>query len=984
MNMKFILYFFLLFPVYLLAQSKQQPLINQEYSYRHYTTQDGLPQMRCNAIFQDSKGFIWVGTESGFSRYNGLEFQSFFPEKNLNIFKFYEDENGNIVAVGYHSHYRVLPNDQVEIFIPKKGLYFHDFYSMSLPPTYGVYVDYNNQHRAVYKAQHDILIKVFEHPLLDSMGTNDFCFVYFDTVESLWYVPTGRKGLCIIDTLGNILGAPYFFETVVRFNHTIYAVDYYNQGIFKKTKKGFKKVYDHKFTGNANFIPLNDTTLIIKCSNHIYRYTATTNTLEIVFSPVGISFSIRNIMLDNEGNIWAATRTGIFNLYKLLFKKYTVNFGIREKNIITTMAEIPPNTYYFGTLRSDLIKLNSNQTTQYINIIPPPIWDDLKCFFDGACVYKGDIYAASNVQLLKISEDKPLFLTKDDIFARGIYHINGDTLGITSSYGFYLYNTSGKQLKFYSKKALKQRGNTVWDFVIDRQGQKIVAGESGLSLIQNDNVKLLNDSLLFASEGLTRDSSGLVWVISENRLCTWDGQKVELVYTFPNCLLRSVKCVQQHYLIVATTKGFTIFDLREYYAGKTMQTFHYDQFNGFMGVEPLRNGIFEDSNGNVWLMSQNGVYRFRPEQLIHKQIAPRLHVLNFSFSTDNVKWTNTDLQSEIILQHNENSVHFSFIGLSYSATQHVRYQYCLLGYQNEWTHPQNVREAIFNNLPPGKYEFRLRAFINDEDSMTEISSVVFEIKPAIWQTWWFMVATILVSGFLIVGLSFFFFRRKRKQLFQKMEREMKSNLLKINSVRLKSIPHFNANVLAGIEYYMMNFSKEEANQYLTKYSVFTNITLKDIDKSCRSLKDEIQYVTLYLEMEKFRFMQRLDFLIQIEPDVNQDIMLPNMILHTFCENAMKHGLRYRKGQGCIQIFACNEGEGILLRIEDNGIGRAAARKKHTEGTGQGLRILTQQIELYNQNNEQYIDLQIIDLYDDKVNAAGTRIELRIPYYFKYI
>ena len=956
-----------------------QPLITTEYNYRHYTTQDGLPQMRCNAIFQDSKGFIWIGTESGFSRYNGLEFQSFFPEKNLNIFKFYEDENGNVVATGNYHHYRVLFNDKIEKFTPKQGLYFHEFYSMNLPSNYGVYVDFNNEQRGVYRVVHDTLQLVFKHPVLNQMGQTDFCFVYFDEVENLWYAPTGREGLYVIDQQGNILEKHnHYFETVVRFNNTIYAADYCNEGLFKKTKKGFEKVCNHKFVGNVNFIPLNDTILIIKCSNHIYRYLAHSDKLEIVFSPVGINLSIRNIMLDNEGNLWAATRTGVYNLYKLLFRKYTVNYGIREKNIITSLAETPQNTYYFGTIHSDLIKLSPNQSTKNINITSPHIWAEVKSFMDGACVYKNDIYVASNLQLLRVRNDKPQFLTQGDIFARAVFHINGDTLGVTSAYGFYLYNTEGKQLKFYSKEVLKQRGLAIWSLAVDKKGQIVVAGELGLSIIKGNDIELKNDTILFDSEGVTRDENGTVWIIAENRLCTWDGENIKLVYTFSERLLRCVKVVRENYLVVATTQGFSLFDLREYYAGKPMQICNYDQFNGFMGIEPLRNSIFEDSHGDVWLMSQNGVFRFNPEQLIQKQLPPRLQILNFSFSSDNVKWENSEFQPKISIKYFNNSVRFSYIGLSYSATNHVRYYYRLNGFQNEWSEPTKQREITFNNLPPGNYVFEIYADAGTNESRSEIQTFTFSIKPAFWQTAWFFIVCIVFLILIVTGTALRIQRRKNKILLENLGTEKELNDLSISSIRLKAIPHFNANVLAAIEYSIANRTKEEAMRILGTYSNFTYKTLSEVDKAARTLSDELDYVKMYLDLEKVRFINKFDFIINVDENVNNKVLLPNMILHTYCENAIKHGLMPLKSGGLLSITVTQQNNNVSVSIEDNGVGRAAAGQNlHIHSSKQGLSILNRQIEIYNRFNREKITQQIDDL------APGTRFTVVVPVGFSY-
>ena len=129
----------------------------------------------------------------------------------------------------------------------------------------------------------------------------------------------------------------------------------------------------------------------------------------------------------------------------------------------------------------------------------------------------------------------------------------------------------------------------------------------------------------------------------------------------------------------------------------------------------------------------------------------------------------------------------------------------------------------------------------------------------------------------------------------------KLNNLLVKSIRLKSIPHFNANVLAGIEYFILNHSVEEANKYLALYSRFTNSTLLDVDKPSRSLDKELEYIRLYLSLEQLRYGESLSYRICVSPDVDIHIQVPNMILHTYCENAVKHGLRNKSGNGHIDI-----------------------------------------------------------------------------------
>jgi LytS/YehU family sensor histidine kinase len=127
------------------------------------------------------------------------------------------------------------------------------------------------------------------------------------------------------------------------------------------------------------------------------------------------------------------------------------------------------------------------------------------------------------------------------------------------------------------------------------------------------------------------------------------------------------------------------------------------------------------------------------------------------------------------------------------------------------------------------------------------------------------------------------------------------------------------------------------------------------------------------------------FEVEVDKHIDATIMLPNMILHTHCENAIKHGLRPKKGKGRLQLKAVSlhGGEGLFVTIEDDGVGRAEAERLQTQGTRQGLNILTQQISLYNQMNTKKIIQHIIDLHDPDGQPSGTRIEIIAPKGFNY-
>lgn len=109
-----------------------------------------------------------------------------------------------------------------------------------------------------------------------------------------------------------------------------------------------------------------------------------------------------------------------------------------------------------------------------------------------------------------------------------------------------------------------------------------------------------------------------------------------------------------------------------------------------------------------------------------------------------------------------------------------------------------------------------------------------------------------------------------------------------------------------------------------------------------------------------------------------------MTLHTYCDNAIRHGLVHKNGEGVLSISIHPSDSGIIIRVKDNGIGRAKAQELGTRGNGQGLKLIEQQINFYNQKNKYKMTQTITDLYDMNNVSIGTELKLFVPdeYYFE--
>ena len=131
------------------------------------------------------------------------------------------------------------------------------------------------------------------------------------------------------------------------------------------------------------------------------------------------------------------------------------------------------------------------------------------------------------------------------------------------------------------------------------------------------------------------------------------------------------------------------------------------------------------------------------------------------------------------------------------------------------------------------------------------------------------------------------------------------------------------------------------------------------------------------ELEKLRFGEKLDYMISTGTGITGKEQVPKLVLHTFAENAVKHGLMPRVEGGTLTINIEKDKDHLLIKIEDNGIGRAASQGQSTS-TGKGLRLTSEFYEILNKVNKRPIKYSITDLYTESGEPAGTRVNVLVP------
>ena len=201
-------------------------------------------------------------------------------------------------------------------------------------------------------------------------------------------------------------------------------------------------------------------------------------------------------------------------------------------------------------------------------------------------------------------------------------------------------------------------------------------------------------------------------------------------------------------------------------------------------------------------------------------------------------------------------------------------------------------------------------------------------------------------------------------------------------------PHFTLNTLNTISSLYGKGENKEAYKYMTKLSRLMLLVLNESDQISSTLKAEVEMIKSYIELQLIRFRDIFTYTIDWDEERLGEREVPRMLIHTFTENAIKHGLRLKNKDGLLKIKITEKNKYLYIVIEDNGVGREAAAHDKSLSSGKGVGISNSICQLYQQLRKVKVNYRINDLYrvDKETNkeiAAGTKVTITVhPKIFK--
>tara|TARA_R110002049_G_scaffold293731_2_gene478966 strand:- start:11938 stop:14106 length:2169 start_codon:yes stop_codon:yes gene_type:complete len=229
----------------------------------------------------------------------------------------------------------------------------------------------------------------------------------------------------------------------------------------------------------------------------------------------------------------------------------------------------------------------------------------------------------------------------------------------------------------------------------------------------------------------------------------------------------------------------------------------------------------------------------------------------------------------------------------------------------------------------------------------------------------------LIGGVLLLLVAaFLMFKYIKQQRFA-------NNLLALKSLRSQMNPHFIFNALNSVNSFIASNDERTANKYLTDFSLLMRAVLENSEEDFIPLEKEIELIRLYTKLEHFRFQDKFDYKINIDESMRiQDFKIPPMLLQPYIENAVWHGLRYKKTKGFLDIdFSQSTADEITITITDNGIGREKSKALKTENqqkqNSKGMGNIKKRVSILNAMYKDKVDVFIDDF--QKEDDKGTKV-----------
>jgi len=700
-----------------------------------FTTNDGLVNNRINMITEDGFGNIWIGTGNGISKFDGTQFHNYTTKHGLianEISEIFVDDKQTL-WVGSGNNGVICTMDISEKDGVGKSFKRVNFESLDNQSITMIGQDKNlnlwigtNIGLIKCEPNKDIRTEFDLYTVDDGLPNNLVSYILHASSGKIWFGT--NEGICVY----NEEEQPYFSVHELNVEIPCYGLieDKTGQIWYTSFDAGVRVIKDGEY-------------------NHLKEEQGL------------LSHHVFSLMCDHEGNVWIGTYGDGVSVYTgKLFELYSKRNGLGDDFIwalhtdsrgnIWSGSDIGGASFFDGQKFTNFNYengLGSNRARAILEDNQGNIWVGT----EKVAIYSGGVAVLSKADFVKGDYTFKNYTIADGLSHNSVYSIfqdKQDNLWFGTMNGVTKYD--GKEFKTITS-ADGFTNNRVYAITEDNQGN-IWFGTGGGGLIKYFPKKKSGQKIqtITTADGLAsndirtiiQDTIGNLWIGTGGGISIYNG------ITFRNITTKHglssdrlyLMIFDDDYLWLGSNVGVDRLDYKRYMKTGKITIKNYGFLEGFIGVETNTNAVCKDTSGNILFGTIRGIVKYNPKEDVAKFTEPLMRMVELRLNGDMISFE-TGKQFE----YDQNNLTFEYIGITYQTPEKVNYQYMLDGFDSKWSYVTKETYVSYSNLPPGEFTFKVRSSIGDELWSPSPVEHHFVIFPPFWQTWWFYILSVLVT-----------------------------------------------------------------------------------------------------------------------------------------------------------------------------------------------------------------------------------------------
>lgn len=968
---------YLLFAILILTARNSKA---QSTYIEHFDIKSGLPSNTCFFSFQDTQGYIWVGTDAGVSRFDGKYFRNYTIDDGLpdnQILQIKEDRSGKIWFLSFSGKLSYYYKGKIYNEANSALLHllkFNEIIVSFFEDRQGrIWFGSNKNHLYRYDGQR--LIKY-----VSKEDNKQFfnAIVHQDESGRIWVISQHTTMIFVNDAFYEVPAIPqtisYKTLTSEPGKNLLY-LDTNGLIILNNTAKPLNfRVPSTMLNEKLGFIYASPTELWLSNSEGIFEFRIGKAVKQYL-----LNIPASQVFKDKNQNMWFTTSNGIYMLPKVENRMYITgqDFGL-SSNYIKSVMKDKEQRLWLG-LDNGVINVLSKdrKSVQEIKLSKPGFRSNIKQLMldslNGALYFSTDkaigriknIYSsAPQTELLQDSANSVLAIKN--------FSLSPDNrLAIATASGVFLLNDLSNKFEFHALKvkegfdfyenrafaAFFNKKGALWfsnteGLMTVANGKSISAGDKNFFKEKriNDIKELSNGVIVLATDGF-----GLAFVKAGKII-----KRITIAEGLADNICKKLFLDGEH-LWVITNNGINNVCLD----GLHPEIQGYEYTNALLKNDVNDLYIGKDT---AYFATNNGLVFFLKKEFENKAKAPKV-LVSAILNNGNLLEVADTIAS---LNPSKNNITFVYSSIDFQS-QDLMYRFRLKPEDN-WTETRN-RRLEFSSLSPGNYTFEISAKSNNA-AWSDPTKISFKLEEHFWQHNWFILVLLIAASFTFYKIAVVITKWQKNQEQKQLVLKHKILILEQRALQAMMNPHFIFNVMNSIQHYINTKNTSSANRILTGFARLIRKNLEICTKSFITIEEELEYLSLYLGLEKTRFGDKFSYKIKIDPLIDkEELFIPSMLLQPYIENAIWHGLMPKEEGGNIEIsIEIVDQELLLISITDDGVGiENSIRTKRGTHSSKGMTLTQERVTLLNQIESISIKIDI-----SQRGESGTVVTIQVP------